>query len=63
MIWLKLVEMSQKNRKVKKMKTLRKKNRRNDIDVNEFVGLSADVNLRSLASSKGSFDLFFTDQV
>ena len=38
-------------------------NRRNDIDFNEFVGLSADVNLRSLTSSKGSFDLFFTDQV
>ena len=38
-------------------------NRRNDIDFNEFVGLSADVNLRSLTSSKGFFDLFFTDQV
>lgn len=38
-------------------------NRRNDVDFNEFVGLSADVNLRSLTSSKGFFDLFFTDQV
>ena len=38
-------------------------NRRNDIDFNIFVGLSADVNLRSLTSSKGFFDLFFTDQV
>lgn len=38
-------------------------NRRNDIDFNEFVGLSADVNLRSLTSSKGFFYLFFTDQV
>lgn len=32
-------------------------NRRNDIDFNEFVGLSADVNLRSLTSSKGFFDV------
>ena len=39
------------------------KNRRNDIDFSEFVGLSADVNLRSLTSSKGFFDVFFTDQV
>ena len=38
-------------------------NRRNDIDFNEFVGLSADLNLRSLTSSKGFFDLVFTDQV
>ena len=38
-------------------------NRRNDIDFNEFAGLSADVNLRSLTSSKGFFYLFFTDQV
>ena len=30
-------------------------NRRNDIDFNEFIGLSADVNLRSLTSSKGFF--------
>ena len=38
-------------------------NRRNDVDFNEFVGLLADMNLRSLTSSKGLFDLFFTDQV
>ena len=38
-------------------------NRRNDVDFNEFIGLLADMNLRSLTSSKGLFDLFFTDQV
>ena len=38
-------------------------NRRNDIDFDEFIGLSADVNLRPLTSSKGFFYLFFTDQV
>ena len=35
----------------------------NKIDFNDLIGWSADVNLRSLTSSKGFFDLFFTDQV
>ena len=38
-------------------------NRMTDFDFNEFAGLSADVNLRSLTSSKGFYDLFFTGQV
>jgi len=37
-------------------------NRWNDIDFNEVVDLSADEKLRSLTSSKGFYDLFFTDQ-
>ena len=68
MIWCNLVEMSQEDRKVK-MKTVRKKwawseeiNRKNNIDFNEGVCLSADVHLRSLTSSKGFYDLFFGKQ-
>ena len=37
--------------------------RRDDIDFSELVGLAANVNIRSLTSSKGFFDLFFTAQV
>ena len=38
-------------------------NRWNDIDFNEVVDLSADEKLRSLTSSKGFYDLFFTIEV
>ena len=37
--------------------------KRDDIDFSELVGLAANVNIRSLTSSKGFFDLFFTAQV